>query len=488
MAKDYRNQDLRSSSFDGQNLSYSDFSGADLSGASFRNATLLKCDFRRATLDRADFTGARMGGSSLFEATANGTDFKSADMKSSNLQKIEARRAGFSLAMLKESSLDGGDFREADFKGADLRRVSAKKAAFDNAKMRSSLMEFSDFSNSSLRSVDIRLAEEVVRANFSGADLSDAKYDDSDDLHLRSQATKMPKSKGWFVSEEIAGFVVNPKNGEVIASAWEKDRGVVRIFRASGESVGTGYFGDEDELSYQLTGYLRSHTPSGVKGYGGGYGTCLYTSLALIASLMSREVYESPFEGPLNDGISSVWCEDYHSRTSGKEGTAGHWWGNASQRFGITKRQEWLNEEVEEHTGRSYGDCIVDIYPYPSAVKHNLVLMEAKREALNSPGRLSDRFKVVGSGKQIVAANWGLWGRMGGYESAAGQLFEEVIAMLKKQRKTVTEDQIADMKLRFESGTDVPPKKKASRGSKGKVLNPGNALASLRRSLGWDRF
>lgn len=476
--------------FDGQSMSYSDFAGADLTDASFRNASLVKCDFRRADLTRADFTGAKMSGSSLFEATANGADFKSADLKLCNLSKIEAMRAGFALSMLKQAQLDGGNFREADFKGSDLRSVSAKGAMFANCKMSSSLMDGADFTSANFHNADIRLAEDVDAANFSGADLSGVKYDDADDVHLRSQAAAMPKAKGWFVSEDVAGFVVNPKNGEVLVAVWEENVGSVWIRNAEGASVGRGYFGGEDELSYQLTGYLRSHTPSGVKGYGAGYGTCLYTSLSLVASLMSRGIYDHPLEQGVGEGISSVSCEDYASRTSGKEGTAGHWWNNASQKFKITKRQIWSEEEVEEETGRTYGECVVDIYPYESAVKHGLVLMEAKRSKPNSPGRLADRFKIVGSGKQVVAANWGIWGNYGGnsYDSGAGQLFEEIVAMLKKQRKTTTEAQIADMRQRFESGTDVPPKKKGTRAKGATVTNPAGGLASLRRSLGWDRF
>lgn len=144
------------------------------------------------------------------------------------------------------------------------------------------------------------------------------------------------------------GAVVQPKTWEPI---WVQrkphtyrtvnilTRGDYGVYVIAGE----GYLDQGDDPEYNgpvlVTGYPRCHTPAGVKMKGGGYGTCLYTGLVLLASAIDdKEIWPDKMRGS-GEGISSA--DD--SRSS----EASRWWRSALER-GLTEQEEGEVEEVME--------------------------------------------------------------------------------------------------------------------------------------------
>lgn len=115
------------------------------------------------------------------------------------------------------------------------------------------------------------------------------------------------------------------------------------------EEVGSGYFdtGGYEEPAV-LTGYPRSHTPSGVTEKGGGYGAALYTGLVVFAHAEAEgEVKVSGLIGS-GSGISS--STDVRSTSADK------WWKSYTER-GLVYQVEGTvggdeeQEEEEEDSG-----------------------------------------------------------------------------------------------------------------------------------------
>lgn len=109
---------------------------------------------------------------------------------------------------------------------------------------------------------------------------------------------------------------------------------------------GDGYLEDkEGDYDYlrptEVTGLPRSHTPSGVKKQGGGFGTCLYTGLVLLADARARNLLNVPGTAGHGAGI----CSEEHTRSD----AATRWWRAALER-GLTHQEEGELEGPSETT------------------------------------------------------------------------------------------------------------------------------------------
>jgi hypothetical protein len=122
---------------------------------------------------------------------------------------------------------------------------------------------------------------------------------------------------------------------------------------------GDGYLedkgGDFDYLRpTEVTGLPRSHTPSGVKKQGGGFGTCLYTGLVLLADARARNLLDVPSTAGRGSGI----CSESYTRSA----AATRWWRAALER-GLTHQEEGEIEgpsetETEELEGEDVFDHV----------------------------------------------------------------------------------------------------------------------------------
>ncbi len=143
------------------------------------------------------------------------------------------------------------------------------------------------------------------------------------------------------------GVVVNPKTHEPVYvvkrnGTWR----TVDIFLAtegSYESIGNGYLNDDSEWAKptRITGLPRSHTPSGVRIKGGGFGTCLYTGLVLLASSGAEQLYDLGLTRTYGKGLGICSADD------GRSASASAWWDSAYDRD-LTSREEGESDTDEE--------------------------------------------------------------------------------------------------------------------------------------------
>jgi len=140
------------------------------------------------------------------------------------------------------------------------------------------------------------------------------------------------------------GIVVQPKTKRPIYIVREAQQArTVQIVEAdpSGKYaiLGEGYLdrpGSDYAFTAEISGYPRAHTPEGVTERGGGYGTCLYTGLILLACAEFRGLLNVPSLAGSGEGISS--------ETSGRSSSADAWWAAAGWR------------RLTEQVGRSGGE------------------------------------------------------------------------------------------------------------------------------------
>lgn len=147
----------------------------------------------------------------------------------------------------------------------------------------------------------------------------------------------------------VIGVVCNPRTHEPLLVVTDGTYVSLRSLKQVdlGRRLGRGYYEDRSNNPSNITGLPRSHTPDGVAIKGKGYGTALYSALALGAHLalehwVKIDMYE---EG---DGICS-WTDDRSSE-------ADTWWSQAVKK-GLAE------QKVEEDTEREEG---VDLHVKPS--------------------------------------------------------------------------------------------------------------------------
>ena len=120
----------------------------------------------------------------------------------------------------------------------------------------------------------------------------------------------------------VLGLVANPKTHEPALVVTDGEYVSIRSLSESAplRRLGRGYYEEQYNDPEELTGYPRSHTPDGVVIKGKGWGTALYTALALGAHQETNDLVKIKMRGS-GDGISS-W-------TDNRSNEADKWWASA---------------------------------------------------------------------------------------------------------------------------------------------------------------
>lgn len=163
--------------------------------------------------------------------------------------------------------------------------------------------------------------------------------------HLVPQAEAGRAARGDILGLYPLGLTVNPRSKEPLLVVTDGTHVGVRSLKEASllYKHGSGYYDTDghgkSKAAENVTGYPRSHTPSGVTPQGAGYGTSLYTALSLGAYLVNNghAKIEMDVEG---DGISS--------ESEGRSREADAWWDSAHNRR-LTLRQTDETEEKEEY-------------------------------------------------------------------------------------------------------------------------------------------
>lgn len=147
-------------------------------------------------------------------------------------------------------------------------------------------------------------------------------------------------------------YVVRREHTEMTVDIWSVRQPTVdELALAAGKPIppmygqhGAGYLNEDPDYAAPTTvsGYPRSHTPVGVEIKGGGYGTCLYTGLVLLATARfnGEIVLPRTVRGDAA-GISSTGSDGTRSAA------ADAWWSAAYQR-GLTDREYGEDEVADE--------------------------------------------------------------------------------------------------------------------------------------------
>ena len=304
-------------------------------------------------------------------------------------------------------------------------------------------------------------------------------------------------------NEVFLGIVVQPKTKQPIYVTREKgSRLTVETWETEDpagagtfQRMGEGYL-DEGGSEYAATatasGFPRSHTPSGVVLKGGGYGTCLYTGLVLLANAES--------EGLIHVGSISASGSGISSTTGNRSGSADSWWRAARGRGIVTQiegsgeeqeteeeeedadvesyvsRRAWtkilelIRESVSEHDGAwptsievkatltrttmESGSIDVDVYTFDSAWAHGLV---ALMDVTAAPDEASDESIEAWATKEedtdtLVASKEVILGLNLAHEP---KLIAEKLIRIAASLGA-TNQEIEDMRLRNRLGVTLP--------------------------------
>lgn len=149
----------------------------------------------------------------------------------------------------------------------------------------------------------------------------------------------LPAPESWSIAGlTVIGLVANPKTHEPALVVTDGEYVSIRGLKASDplQRLGRGYFGENRDEPSDITGLPRSHAPEGVLIKGKGWGTALYTGLALGA----HQSYEDLIEIMMwkkGDGICS-W-------TNNRSLDADKWW-DAAVKIGLADQR--VEEETEK--------------------------------------------------------------------------------------------------------------------------------------------
>ena len=414
-----------------KNLAGVDLSDADLTGLDLSDANLTGANLNGAILVKTDLCGASL----------EGADLTLAELESTNLSSANLRGAILARAWLRNASLSG-----ADLTGANLTRANLIGAFLDGA-------------------------------NLSGATLTGAKITDTKAVLRGHEESKLIAMHGDL---QPLGFVVNPKTGELVVAV--ANVGYVQIVSLDGAWLGTGSFGGYYDLASRVSGMVRVHTAQGVQKPGGGYGTTLYTALALGAHLGGLTM--SPDLPRPSDGVSSFAC-GLGEEVEGRSEEADGWWRRAVGEFCLARRVILRTRKATLKFGADAG-CRIDTYLYQTAVERGLVAMVAtKPTTLREAWRdFAGSFALASDARPIIAANWGLMAK----QDVGGVAVRGAIDVAAKARAISTADARSILE-RYKSGVSDPPRKPAKRigCAPGRVvrMNPSSRAEAMRQSLGW---
>ncbi len=180
---------LHGTRFDGATLHGTNLGSAVFEGATFTLAKLRDATFARAKLRKASFKDADLAGVDWLQAELGAVDFEGAlageidFLPGHDLTRCRFPRAKLAKANFLEAKLDG-----VDFSGADLELVTFLSVGADGA----------NFRGASLKQLHAVERCSFQRANFDGADLTDAYLRGSD---LRGASFEGARLDGADLSE-----------------------------------------------------------------------------------------------------------------------------------------------------------------------------------------------------------------------------------------------------------------------------------------------
>lgn len=218
---------LSDAKLDDCEVSRCDFSEADLSGANVRHSEFTECQFVDADLTRTDFTATQFANCSFEGATLDSANFSLTQFRGFNLEDMVAKQVCFQRAEMVDASLTGSVLRQCDLQFAnllmsqmalidweycDLRGTDLRGCNFHLGSTRCGLVgspypshgtrtgfytdEYDEYDEqhfqspeqirkASLFGADLRNAK-IDGVDFYLVDLREAKYDRSQERHLRS--------------------------------------------------------------------------------------------------------------------------------------------------------------------------------------------------------------------------------------------------------------------------------------------------------------
>ena len=312
-------------------------------------------------------------------------------------------------------------------------------------------------------------------------------------------------------NEVFLGIVVHPKTKRPIYVTRERGHSLtVQTWEEATENpegaglftrMGEGYLdsgNSEYAITATLSGFPRSHTPGGVSVRGGGYGTCLYTGLVLLAHAESESLIHTGNISASGSGISS--------RSADRSSSADAWWVAAGER-GLTtqiegpggeemveeeeegadvedhvssrawtKIRELIQESVSEYEGwwptdihvtadlkretEQEADIEVDVYTFDSAWAHGLVALidvvpsadEGEDNAIETWASAEEDIDAVIASKEVLL---GL--NLAHEPRAIAEKLVRIAAAL-----GATEQEVADMRLRNRMSITLPEDAPAS--------------------------
>jgi uncharacterized protein YjbI with pentapeptide repeats len=449
-----------------KNLRGADLSGADLSGIDLTDADLIGANLKESRLIDADLRGASLSWAEMDLAVCDGADMRRAVMvgtflSDADLTDAKLRYANMSKAILVRAKLKGARMRDSNLNRASLVDAYLFRADLTQANLRGAYLIGADLTEADLTGADLTGAD-LYMTNLTGAILARAIMTGAIMTGAVRTVDEAEKGKQSATKRLLLGFVLNPKNGRVVAATLEAEENV-RVVSPDGKTMGEGYFEREySDLSSNLTGLTRAHTAQGVKQQSAGYGTSLYTAINLCAHLFYNGILSrsNTRKGPavVGDGISSYHCEDVYSRSE----DAREWWKSANAKHCMTKR---LIAKPGVHPGVTYdtGYCRVDAYYYDRAKQLGLVLLEATDlipyDSVGNPASLVGKLKVPSraSARNIVGADWGGMARECGEAETMALL--SAFAHILKSQKLATKADIEDAAARLSSKVSTPPER-----------------------------
>jgi uncharacterized protein YjbI with pentapeptide repeats len=183
----------------GENLAGADLSETDLSSRDFRGT-----DFSGANLEKADFSGSDLTGAILSGAILTGAVFADSVLKEADITEAAASGANFARANIFKADLSQSDFTGATFSGAFLSGARMERTVFSEAKMAGFYAE---------NTVAIRaefMGAELTGARFSGADLTEADF--SGAIIERANFTGATVAVVWFSQARASGAIFRNAN------------------------------------------------------------------------------------------------------------------------------------------------------------------------------------------------------------------------------------------------------------------------------------
>jgi hypothetical protein len=270
------------------------------------------------------------------------------------------------------------------------------------------------------------------------------------------------------VSDTVLGLVVNPKLATpLLATLSDRYVSIHLLSEENWPEIGSGYYGDSDDRASQASGYPRSHTPDGVRLKKLGYGTCLYTALCLGAHQNAEGRLRLAGYLPDGDGICSG--EDRSSE-------ADDWWSRAKE-LGVAKAAyiEETEEDIDatsELADSLYGSEVeggsvssvntinvdieksltVDTYPFARAEKHHLVCADFTLDWNHARTPLDAIWKTIREDAKlevVIEPEWVLALDVRDLTLSAMNLIGTLAEVA-----GVTEDDLHDLRFRWENGLD----------------------------------